>query len=85
MVGVPQVRPGLSVCYCVCCCRVSLESGLENQADNGSGYQIALTGSIIAFRGFVLQYGEGVSPAGAVILRADHLGECLTDLSQYVG
>lgn len=38
-----------------------------------SGYQIALTGSIIANKGFIAQYGTALNSAGDVILDADIL------------
>lgn len=38
-----------------------------------SGYQIAMTGTIIANKGFVLQFGTAKNAAGAVILDASVL------------
>lgn len=48
-------------------------SSLSFVALTSSGYQIALTGNIIANKGFILQYGTSVNAAGAVILNADHV------------
>lgn len=38
-----------------------------------SGYQIALTGSIIANKGFIAQYGTAFNAKGALILDKDIL------------
>jgi hypothetical protein len=73
----------LFICYSLCGCRVGSANTLFDCANLTSGYQISLTGNIIAFRGFVLQYGEPVGVNGAIILRADHLGMRFSIVAKY--
>lgn len=45
----------------------------NNLADTSSGYQIGMTGNIVANAGFIKQYGSDYNAKGDLILAADRV------------